>query len=367
MSSPHTPRLRRPVPVLLISGVEEQAMLAASMSLQLGLPDAVAVRHTIDPERSALVRVVSDVTGVIDREEIDLAHACVSCAVREDIVPALERLGAEGRWGAIVACLPIAAEAAQVCRTLAWAPRQAPHVRVSAVIAALDGDSVAQDLLGDDLLADRGLATSDDDRRGVGEVACAMVEYADAISLCEGAHPDEEALLAALIRPGVPRVPDPSLLDAAQLAGGVHRHDAIEAWVDHVRRDPLPDVEGPAWRLDLRSERPFHPGRFYDELEILGGGPRRSRGCFWLPTRPDDVCAWECAGGQANVGTTGDWGREPRLTRLVVVGLDDDPQEVRQAFERILLTDDELAERGWFWEASLDGLEPWLGPTRHAA
>lgn len=376
MSSPtHGPvrsRLtRRRTPVLLVSGVQEKAVLAAGMSLQLGLADAVTVRHAIDTDRQVLTRVVSDLTGVIERAEIDLEHACVSCAIREDILPTLERLAAQGSWGSIVACLPISAEATQVCRVLAWTPRTAPHVSVAAVVTALDGATVAEDLLGDDLLDERGLATSEDDRRGVAEVATAMVEYADVVCLSEEPDADERALVGALARPRVPVVTDPTLLDAQRLAQGVHRDAEAEAWIAAVRRGPLPPLAGDGvWRLDLCSDRPVHPLRFQDELEVFGGGPRRSRGCFWLPTRPDAICAWDGAGGQASVGSLDDWGREQPFTRIVVIGIDDDPREraeIQAAFERCLLTDEELAGRGRRWAESWDGLEPWLGPIEHVA
>lgn len=363
---------RAKVPVLLVSGVDEAAMLAASMSMQFDLPDAVGVRHVLDPERQTLTRIVSDVTGVIDRNEIDLAHACVSCAIREDIIPTLERLAAQGSWKHIVACLPVAAEAVQVCRVLAWAPRNAPHVSIAAVVTALDGSSVAEDLLGDELLDDRGLATSDDDRRSVAEVTCAMVEYADAVCLSESAMAEELALLSALARPRIPVIEDASLLDAAALASGPRRHQAVEAWVSEVRRGELPPLSGEGvWRLDLCSDRPFHPLRFNDEVAVLGGGPRRSRGCFWLPTRPDVICVWDGAGGQAGVGGSQRWGRGQRpMTRIVVTGIDDDlveRAEIEAAFERCLLTDEELATRGPVWEESWDGLEPWLGPINRVA
>jgi G3E family GTPase len=372
MSTPTGSRLtRRRVPVVLVSGVHEGAMGSASIVVHLGLADSVSVRHTIDPERQVLTRFVSDVTGVLEREELNLAHACVSCAIREDIVPTLERLAATGRWSSIVACLPIAAEAHQVCRVLAWAPRTAPHVTIAAVVAALDGATVAEDLLGEDLLDERGLATSDDDRRGVAEVASALVEYADVVCLTQDPEPDELALVTALARPRVSVLTDPSVIDADKLVAGVHRHQAVESWVAEVRRGALPPLpDGGVWRLDLCSDRPFHPLRFQDDLAVLGGGPRRSRGCFWLPTRPDVVCVWDGAGGQASVGSTQTWGREEPLTRITVIGLDDDQQgraEIEAAFQRCLLTDEELATRGRVWEESWDGLEPWLGPIEHVA
>ncbi len=372
MSTPARARLtRRKVPVVLVTGVDDAAMGSAGISLQLGLPGAVAVRHAIDPRRQVLTRIVSDVNGVLEREELNLAHACVSCAIREDIVPTLERLAAQGRWSSIVACLPVAAEATQVCRVLAVERRGAPHVVIAAVVAALDGETVAEDLLGDELLDERGSATSEDDRRGVAEVASAMVEYADVVCLTQQPDPDELALVGVLARPDVPVITDPSTLDATGLVAGVHRHAAVEAWVAEVRRGALPPVpSGGAWRLDLCSDRPFHPLRFQDNLAILGDGPRRSRGCFWLPTRPDAVCSWDGAGGQASVGSTRTWGREQPLTRITVIGLDDDHHgraEIERAFERCLLTDEELATRGRAWEETWDGLEPWLGPIAHVA
>ncbi len=360
---------RRTVPVVLISGVSESAMLTASISVQLGLPDTVAVRHTIDPGRQVLTRVVSDVTGVLEREEIDLEHACVTCAIREDILPTLERLARQGKWGSITACLPVAAEAVQVCRTLAWSPLTAPHVFVAAVVAALDGTSVADDLLGDDLLLERHVATSREDERAVAEVGCALVEYADIVCLTEPPLAEESELIAALARPRVPVITDPSALNAMTLVAGIHQHPAVEAWIAEARRGRLPDLAGTeVWRLDLHSERPFHPDRFQAELSALGGGPRRSRGCFWLPTRPGSVCVWDAAGGQASVGSTERWhpGQRP-FTRIVVTGLDDNPQEVRDAFHRCLLTDEELRERGQIWDESWDGLEPWLGPVNRVA
>jgi len=195
-----------------------------------------------------------------------------------------------------------------------------------------------------------------------------MVEYADVISLTEAPDPDEAALLTALARPRVPVSTDPSLLDAPGLVAGVHRHQVVEAWVAEVRRGPLPPLAtSGVWRLDLVSDRPFHPFRFQDGLAILGGGSRRSRGCFWLPTRPDRICGWDAAGGQASVGSTQSWDRETPLTRITVMGLDDDSEEIIQAFDRCLLTDDELATQGRIWEESWDGLEPWLGPIERVA
>ncbi|MEE9965926.1 MAG: GTP-binding protein [Propionicimonas sp.] len=350
-------------PVILISGIDPEPMTALTIALQWDLPDAVVVHHEVDIDAEILIRTISDQHGLIQRREISLAHACVSCAIRGDVVPTLEYLAAKGRWGAIIAQLPETAEAAQVCRAIGYDPKAAPHARISAALVAMDGVSVAEDLLGDDLLVERGLPVRDDDERGVGETAASLVEYADLV-VAEGLTPDGRSLLQALMRPGVPVVDAAAEVDSAALLVGPHHHESSEDWVQVIRREPLTGVSTEAaWQLDLSSDRPFHPERLRQRIEDLGRGRRRSRGCFWLPTRPNQVCQWDGAGGMVSIGVADDWSEGDQLTRIVVVGTDAGREELAHAFEDCLLTDQEVAERGRYWEVNTDGMEPWLGPV----
>lgn len=354
-------------PVVLVTGVDPDAMAATVVGLQFDLPTAVAVRHHIDPERSVLTRVVSDLSGVLEREEIDLAHACVSCALREDVLPTLERLSRLGRWQSIVAHLPTGAEAGQVCGVLAHDSRLARHLRVSSVVAAVSGGSVAADMLGDDLLAERGHHTGEDDRRGVGEVQAALVEYADVVVGDGGLDDAGRELLEALARPGAQVVGGVEHVDVPALTTALHQHERTLAWVDPVLTVPFPRVRWQhAWRLDLVSPLAFHPERLLDDLEALGGGEHRSRGCFWLPTRPDRVITWDGAGGQLSIGDHEAWGPRTPVTRIVLTGLGRPHERLAEAFRRLLLTPDEAAARG-SWRTSYDGFEPWLGPIREVA
>ncbi|NLT29738.1 MAG: cobalamin biosynthesis protein CobW [Propionibacterium sp.] len=355
------------VPVMLVTGVADTPMAAAAMGLQWDLPNPVVVVHDLDPSRSLLVRTVSDITGVLERVEIELEHACTQCAIREDVIPTLARLAADGRWSSIVARLPVGAEAAQVCRVIAREPRRAPRVRIGGVICALDATSLTDDLTGPDWLAERNLAMPDD-QRGVAEVAAAQIEYADVVAVFGRTPPAEADLLdftRALARPGSMVVTDWPGFDGRQLLAGIHDHEHSEAWVH-----PVPDLPGavagnPAvWRLSLQSERPWHPDRFLELVEAMGAGTHRSRGCFWLPTRPGAVGVWDGAAGQVSLGAIGRWapGHTP-VTHLIFTGLHlhGDPRaELGEAFHRCLLTDREMA-RGTVWESGRDGLEPWLG------
>lgn len=143
-------------PLLVVTGVDPTALDTAMLSLSWDLPRAVAVRHRIDADTQVLTRVVSDASGVLEHVEVPLEHACVSCALREDVLPTLERLARDGRWRTVVACLPTGAEADQLAHVLARDTRLARHLRLAGLVAALPGAELRRTLLGDDLLCEHG-------------------------------------------------------------------------------------------------------------------------------------------------------------------------------------------------------------------
>lgn len=364
-----------PVPVSLVTGVDPDAMSRAVLSLLWEQPRSVAVQHAVDARSGRLTRTVSDATGRVEQVVTELDHACVACAVREDVVPTLARLAGDGRWDSVLCQLPVGAEAAQVCHVVEHDLSLRRTLRLASVVAAVDGPGVEDDLLGDDLLRERDLASAVDDARGVGEVGCALVEAADVVVVTAGPDGTVPAvavdLVGALSRPGARVVRGAELLDAAVLVGHLHHHGRTLRWTGLHPDAPSPAPRtGRAWTLDLRSDRAFHPDRLMAGIDRLGGGRHRSRGWFSLPTRPGRHLVWDGAGGQLSVGDQGGSPYAAAGTRLLVTGVGEPPADLEVAFDELLLTAREHRARGA--TTSLDpvdgdGFEPWLGPVRRAA
>jgi G3E family GTPase len=341
-------------------------MAAVAVGLQWDLPNAVAIHHAIDPGRQVLSRIVSDTSGVLEREEIELEHACVTCAIREDIVPTIERCARDGRWKSVIAHLPVGAEADQVCAVVHHDTRMARHFRIASTICALDGSSITADLLGDTLLRELERNSSEDDTRGMGEVACAQVEFADLVVLTELVEPVGRDLVRTLARPDARIIDGAEHVSGTLATSGLHDHEAARAWTDPTYDAALPaPVSDQVWQLDLRSPRAFHPERLFRDLEKLAGEEYfRSRGCFWLPSRPGRALVWDGSGGQLSIGTGQPWGRRAPFTRLVLTGVGEPPAGVEQVFENLLLGPD---LEGRSWNVAEDGFEPWLGGIRDIA
>lgn len=355
-------------PLVIVTGVDPAAIDTAMMGLSWDLPQTVAVRHQIDPVSQVLTRTVSHAGGVLEREELALEHACVTCALREDIVPSLERLGREGRWGSIVVALPAAAEATQLARVLASDSRLARYLRLSSIVTTLGPQRLVEDLLSDDLLRERGWHSNPGDARGVGETACAQIEFADVVVLGDDPGAEATDLLRALARPDVEVVAGVDQLEGSAVIAQRHLHKHAFGWSAPALEVELPPLgQSHAWRLDLSSPRPFHPERLLDQIERLGTGRHRSRGSFWVPTRPGEALEWSGAGGQLSIGGYSAWaGRTPQ-TRLVFTGTGSAPTDLVAAFEDLLLTRTEAHLGQRHWDVLEDGLEPWLGDIRDVA
>ncbi|MET3961076.1 G3E family GTPase [Marmoricola sp. OAE513] len=355
-------------PLVVVTGVDPAAIDAAMIGPSWDLPDAVAVRHRIDPESQVLTRIVSHAGGIVEHVDIPLEHACVTCALREDILPTLERLGRDKRWRSVLAALPAAAEANQLGNVMARNATLNRFLRLAGVVAAVSSDDLVHDLLADDLLHERGWHSNPFDERGVGETACALIEYADLVVLDDDPGAEAADLVRALARPDARVLSGFHQVDSGALLQGLHSHRETTAWSATVRTAALPPLEeSGAWRMGFTSMRPFHPERLLEQIERLGAGRHRSRGSFWVPTRPDAVLEWSGAGDQLSIGSHDTWGRRMPETRLLFTGVGTPPSDLAVAFDEFLLTATEASRSHASWNVLEDGLEPWLGDIRDVA
>jgi G3E family GTPase len=343
-----------PLPLTLLVSIDEVLRQAAASVLLCDEPRSVVVRHDVDPGTGALHRRVYDVGGIVEDRVVSLDHPCLTCALREDIVPTLARLARTGRWARLVLALPVAAEPSPVLEVLGTAVvggrPLASVVASGTVVSVVDLSTVVDDLFGDDLLAERGLALAAADRRAVGEALARQLEHADTVA-CRA---------DVAVEPS-----SSSSSSAAELVWHLAPDTASLTDLYSTQGLAVPN-RGRVWTAVLESWRPLHPARLQDRLAALATGRFRGRGRFWLPGRPGAICAWDGVGGQLSIGTVGRWSEDP-VTRLTFTGIDDDLTRLRAVFGDVLMTDSELARGLAAWSGRDDGFSPWLGEVDQAA
>jgi hypothetical protein len=352
-------------PVALLAGLDHVLRDAAVGGLLADTPALVAVRHELgrDEDGTRLRRLVVDTFGVVEDGWEPMEAHCATCAVREDAVLTLARLHDSGRWPAMVYSPPAASTTLPFCTLLDAEMRPSgrlPGLHLAAVAVVADLAAIEADVLGDDLLAERHLAMSDDDRRSVGEVVAALIAHADLV-VADGESARGSALVDHLRAHDGRRRDGASCLTAADLLDAHHLCRVAAQRLDprHVRSTGSGERDS-MWTLDLHSDRPFHPKRLLLNIDRLGGRRVRSRGRFWLPDRPASVCSWDGAGAQLSIGEVGGWNGCHPSTRLVFTGAGNDRPTLVSAFEDSLVTANEGALGEAFWRGSSDVLAPWL-------
>ncbi|NMI00950.1 cobalamin biosynthesis protein CobW [Pseudonocardia sp. K10HN5] len=351
-------------------------------------PAVVVVHHDLrEVDRGLLHRRLRDADSDTTTT-LELAHGCVSCTLREDLLPTLRRLA--GTVQRVVLHLDPVLEPEEVCWSLSHVlvdgQAVADVVDLRGVITTVHASGWLDDATSDETLAERGMTGLPDDERTVAQVAVGQAEFADLIVYTGSAEGWEmartDAVLARLspaaLRLRLAELDERVLLTELPAEARRGRPDDVHAPLLRGRPPLNPDC---GVRLLLFSaRRPFHPERLHDAIDVLLDGVVRTRGRIWLATRPEAVLWLESAGGGLQIGYAGEWlagqdarawervaperramaslGWDPRFgdraQDLVVLSHDADPDEIDVVLREALLTDAELAAGEAAWSALPD-------------
>ncbi|MEU0075414.1 GTP-binding protein [Streptomyces sp. NPDC006332] len=295
------------LPVVIIGGLHSDARKEVVDRLLRTVVGSVALHHDLATAADGTVqRSVRDASGQLSRGEAPLVNDCACCALREDLVPELERLAASGLTRLAIVELWDSVEPKAMAEVVA--AHGGDVLDLTSVMTAVDPALVLPCLANGDDLAEVGLAAAATDQRTVADTWARQLEYAPVLALVESEDADDEdrALLTQL-HPTARQVPAGSG-ELGQLAfAGFDVESAAAAQHPACALLPQEADEAGVATLVWHRRRPFHPERLYQALEDLCCAAARSRGRFWLADRPDTLLAWDCAGGALCVEGVGPW------------------------------------------------------------
>ncbi|WP_193560854.1 GTP-binding protein [Streptomyces alboflavus] len=293
--------------VAVVAGMHADARAAAVDRLLATVPDSIALHHDLSTAAGGTVtRTLRDVSGILATGEAPLVNDCACCALREDLVPELERLAEGGLTRLAVVELWDSVEPKAMAEAIAAHGSDA--LCLSGVITAVDPGLLLPCLANGDDLADAGIAAAASDQRTVADTWARQLEYPPVLAVLESEVADEEdrALLAQL-HPTARQVPIGHGDLAGAALGGFDVQAAAAAQHPACALLPTEADESGVGTFVWHRERPFHPERLFAALEDLTCAAARSRGRFWLADRPDTLLAWDAAGGALCVENAGPW------------------------------------------------------------
>lgn len=295
------------LPVVIVGGMHADARKETVEHLLRAVPGSIALHHDLSSAAGgSVLRTLRDSGGEVSADETPLVNDCACCALREDLVPELERLAAGGLTRLAVVELWDSVEPRAMAEVVAAHGGDA--LELTNVITAVDPALVLPCLGNGDDLAEAGLAAAATDQRTVGDTWARQLEYAPVLAIADSEEADDEdrALLAQL-HPTALQLPADSRELARSAFAGFDVETAAAAQHPACALLPQEADEAGVATLVWRRRRPFHPERLYQALEDLTCAAARSRGRFWLADRPDTLLAWEAAGGALCVENAGPW------------------------------------------------------------
>ena len=355
-------------PVLLTAGQGDSDAVTATLMRR---PGTLVVAHRFDGH--VVRRTLAMLThGVLHTSEtaLELAHGCVACTVRNDLLVLLRRLHRRDDVDRIVVHLAPWLEPEPIC----WAIN---HVRVSvgpgyldgpaardvdvhAVITCVDVERWLPRALGEDEL---------DDGRTVAQVVVGQAEFADVLV---PSHP--EATTLAVLRRLAPRARITVGTDHVEMALAHLEPDARRGRSDSphgplLAGQPPLACDGAVQLVEFSARRPFHPQRLHAAVDLLLDGVIRTRGRLWLATQSRQAMWLQSAGGGLRVDPAGTWlaamtpselayvdperraladliwseDHGDRHTSMTVLACGASADDIRSALHGALLTDDEMA------------------------
>ncbi|MEV0197141.1 GTP-binding protein [Nonomuraea sp. NPDC050691] len=377
-------------PVVLVAGLHGTARTATVQRLLAKHPGALAVHHDLSEVASGRVRrSVRDATRVLDTADVQLAHGCITCTVREDLLPQLVRLAAGATL--LVVDLWDSVEPRSVAEAVDCdEARQV--LRLTAVLTALDAEAMPDDITRGERLAEVGKAAAGGDQRHLAEVLVRQLEYPTGLVL-HGGDRDDRQLSRAVLSHLAPVTPVHAVSSLPPVTGAAVCTRALAERVDPATAQ-LPcdlqtdEIVTAVWR----SRRPLHPARLFEAVDELVTESVRSRGRFWLATRPGQLLAWDAVAGIVSVEDAGPWlaalpeaawelaaparrlaaaldwdpERGDRVQHLVFTGPDLDPARFRALLDSCLLTEAEEQAGQDAWTRYDDPFAPILTTKENA-
>ncbi len=324
---------------------------------------------------------------------VEMSNGCICCTLREDLMVEVERLAKEDRFDYLLIESTGISEPVPVAQTFSFVDEEngidlSRFSYIDTMVTVVDAFNFFKDFGSPETLMDRDMTDIEGDYRTIVNLLTDQIEFANVIIINKVDLVPKETL--GVLKASIKKFnPSAKIIESTYgkiapkeiLNTGLFDFEEAEqsaGWIEELKKEEhTPETEEYGISSFVyRSKEPFDPERFWQYVQQkFPNTIIRSKGLFWLASRPNQALVWGQAGGSLRADSAGVWwssmpferrtqfvsyleNREQieggwdstfgdRKNEIVFIGQEMDEQQIRADLDACLVQREELVVGDW--------------------
>lgn len=319
---------------------------------------------------------------------VEMSNGCICCTLREDLMVEIEKLAKENRFDYLLIESTGISEPIPVAQTFTFVNEEenidlSKYSYIDTMVTVVDAFNFFKDFGKAETLKDIQASDIENDDRTIVNLLVDQIEFANVIVLNKIDLVKKEDLtllentlkklnpIAKIVHSNMGKIAINEIINT-----GLFNYEEAEmsaGWIQELEGIHTPETEEYGINsFVFRDHRPFHPYRLWNFISDFPQTIIRSKGLFWIASRPDQALNWSQAGGSIKAEGAGVWWASmpynqrinfpnflqnqeiieerwslefgDRLNELVFIGIRLNETEIREKLEKCICTSEEIVD-----------------------